>query len=183
MSRRVAEGPQGALDQGEGAHSEEALNAERRRLPMVKVEKSYVFEGPGGQAALLDLFEDRAQLSVCHFMFDPSWDEGCSSCSTGPGRDVAWPTRAPSRARHITGLTSRARHWKGSSVTRRARAGRSRAAHRTEETATTTSTSRWTAQSMLSRPHRARPKRRTGRSRRGARRRPRGGAGLLGLKE
>lgn len=51
---------------------------------MVKVEKNYVFEGPGGQAALLDLFEDRAQLSVCHFMFDPSWDEGCSSCSTGP---------------------------------------------------------------------------------------------------
>jgi predicted dithiol-disulfide oxidoreductase (DUF899 family) len=59
----------------------DALNAERRRLPMVKIDKGYVFEGPGGKVRLLDLFEGRRQLIVYHFMFDPSWDEGCPNCS------------------------------------------------------------------------------------------------------
>lgn len=59
----------------------DALNAERRRLPMVEIGKDYVFEGPDGAASLLDLFEGRRQLIVYHFMFDPSWDEGCPSCS------------------------------------------------------------------------------------------------------
>lgn len=57
------------------------VNAERRRLPMVRVEKGYTFDGPCGRASLLDLFEGRRQLVVYHFMFDPSWDEGCPSCS------------------------------------------------------------------------------------------------------
>jgi predicted dithiol-disulfide oxidoreductase (DUF899 family) len=48
---------------------------------MVEIDKDYVFEGPGGKAILLDLFEGRRQLIVDHFMFDPSWDEGCPSCS------------------------------------------------------------------------------------------------------
>ncbi len=61
----------------------DALNAERRRLPMVQIDKDYVFEGPDGKASLLDLFEGRRQLIVGHFMFDPSWDEGCPSCSAG----------------------------------------------------------------------------------------------------
>jgi predicted dithiol-disulfide oxidoreductase (DUF899 family) len=59
----------------------DALNAERRRLPMVEIVKPYLFEGPDGPATLLDLFEGRRQLAVYHFMFDPSWDSGCSSCS------------------------------------------------------------------------------------------------------
>ena len=59
----------------------DALNAERRRLPMVRVDKNYVFEGPHGPARLVDLFEGREQLIVYHFMFDPSWDAGCPSCS------------------------------------------------------------------------------------------------------
>jgi predicted dithiol-disulfide oxidoreductase (DUF899 family) len=59
------------------------LNAERRELPMVEVTKDYVFEGPDGPARLLDLFEGRAQLIVYHFMFDPSWEEGCPSCTAG----------------------------------------------------------------------------------------------------
>lgn len=59
----------------------DALNAERRRLPMVEVDKNYVFEGADGMASLLDLFEDRGQLLIYHFMFDPAWDEGCRSCS------------------------------------------------------------------------------------------------------
>jgi predicted dithiol-disulfide oxidoreductase (DUF899 family) len=61
----------------------DALNAERRRMPMVRIDKEYVFQGPDGPASLLDLFEGRRQLIVGHFMFDPSWDEGCSSCTAG----------------------------------------------------------------------------------------------------
>ena len=61
----------------------DAMSAERRRLPMVRIEKQYVFEGPDGKASLLDLFEGRRQLMVGHFMFDPSWEEGCPSCSAG----------------------------------------------------------------------------------------------------
>jgi predicted dithiol-disulfide oxidoreductase (DUF899 family) len=59
----------------------DALNAERRRLPMTEVAKPYVFAGRDGPAGLLDLFEGRSQLLVYHFMFDPEWDEGCESCS------------------------------------------------------------------------------------------------------
>jgi predicted dithiol-disulfide oxidoreductase (DUF899 family) len=57
------------------------LSAKRRSLPMVRVDKSYTFEGPDGTATLLDLFEGRRQLIIQHFMFDPEWDEGCSSCT------------------------------------------------------------------------------------------------------
>ena len=59
----------------------DALSAERRKLPMVKVEKDYLFEGPDGTVSLRDLFAGRRQLIVYHFMFDPDWDEGCPSCS------------------------------------------------------------------------------------------------------
>src|SRR3954466_15138354 len=61
----------------------DALNAERRRLPMVRIDKPYVFEGPGGETTLLDMFGGRRQLIVAHFMFHPDWDDGCSSCSAG----------------------------------------------------------------------------------------------------
>jgi predicted dithiol-disulfide oxidoreductase (DUF899 family) len=61
----------------------DALTADRRRLPMVRVDKEYVFEGPAGKVGLLDLFEGRRQLIVGHFMFEPSWDDGCPSCSAG----------------------------------------------------------------------------------------------------
>ncbi|MDQ1380039.1 MAG: hypothetical protein QOJ71_758 [Actinomycetota bacterium] len=61
----------------------DALNTERRELPMVEIDKDYVFEGPHGNASLLDLFEGRTQLVVVHFMFDPSWEDGCPSCTAG----------------------------------------------------------------------------------------------------
>jgi predicted dithiol-disulfide oxidoreductase (DUF899 family) len=61
----------------------DALCADRRMLPMVAIEKDYVFEGPEGKVGLLDLFEDRSQLIVGHFMFDPDWEDGCPSCSAG----------------------------------------------------------------------------------------------------
>lgn len=57
------------------------LNAKRREMPMVEIEKEYEFEGLGGKMSLLDLFENRRQLIVYHFMFDPDWEEGCPSCS------------------------------------------------------------------------------------------------------
>ncbi|MGO1718477.1 MAG: DUF899 domain-containing protein, partial [Halomonas sp.] len=60
----------------------DALNAERRKLPMVKMEKkSYAFQGDNGPASLLDLFEGRRQLIVYHFMFAPDWNAGCDGCS------------------------------------------------------------------------------------------------------
>ncbi|HKB92222.1 MAG TPA: DUF899 domain-containing protein [Opitutaceae bacterium] len=59
----------------------DALAAERRRLPMVEIDKDYSFGGPDGTVSLLDLFDGRRQLVVYHFMFDPSWDEGCPGCS------------------------------------------------------------------------------------------------------
>jgi predicted dithiol-disulfide oxidoreductase (DUF899 family) len=61
----------------------DALNVRRRELPMVEIDKSYVFEGPDGPASLLDLFEGRLQLILGHFMFDPAWVDGCPSCSAG----------------------------------------------------------------------------------------------------
>jgi predicted dithiol-disulfide oxidoreductase (DUF899 family) len=61
----------------------DALNVERRNLPMVKIEKDYVFEGPAGRVSLLNLFEGRLQLIIGHFMFDPRWEDGCPSCSAG----------------------------------------------------------------------------------------------------
>ena len=57
------------------------VNAERRRLPMVKVEKDYLFDGPDGKKSLAELFEGRRQLVVYHFMFDPEWDKGCPGCT------------------------------------------------------------------------------------------------------
>ncbi len=69
----------------EATHALDALAAERRRLPMVRIEKKYLFDGPKGKLTLLDLFEGRRQLLLYHFMFAPSvrgWpDAGCVGCS------------------------------------------------------------------------------------------------------
>lgn len=65
----------------EATRVQDALSAERRKLPMVEISKEYTFEGMDGKASLLDLFEGRRQLIIHHFMFDPSWDKGCPSCT------------------------------------------------------------------------------------------------------
>jgi predicted dithiol-disulfide oxidoreductase (DUF899 family) len=57
------------------------LNAERRRLPMVKIEKDYAFDGPKGCAALADLFEGNSQLIVQHVMYGPDWEAACPGCT------------------------------------------------------------------------------------------------------
>jgi len=55
----------------------DAVAAQRRQLPWVKVEKSYVFEGPNGKVTLADLFNGKSQLIVYHLMFGPDWQEAC----------------------------------------------------------------------------------------------------------
>jgi predicted dithiol-disulfide oxidoreductase (DUF899 family) len=57
------------------------LSQERRNLPWTAVDKEYVFEGPNGKETLSELFDGRSQLIIYHFMFDPSWNAGCPSCS------------------------------------------------------------------------------------------------------
>jgi predicted dithiol-disulfide oxidoreductase (DUF899 family) len=65
----------------EATRVRDELAAERRRLPRVRVDKDYVFEGPAGKVTLLDLFDSRRQLLLYHFMFGPNQDVGCDGCS------------------------------------------------------------------------------------------------------
>ncbi|MEV6602942.1 DUF899 domain-containing protein [Kutzneria sp. NPDC051319] len=60
---------------------QESVRTARQQLPMVRVDKKYVFRGADGEVSLPDLFEGRRQLIVYHFMFDPSWQQGCKWCS------------------------------------------------------------------------------------------------------
>ncbi len=68
-------------------HARDAMAAQRRRMPWMAVEKEYSFEGPGGKASLLDLFEGRRQLIVYRAFFEPGvfgWpDHACRGCSLG----------------------------------------------------------------------------------------------------
>lgn len=59
----------------------DAVAAERRQLPWVKVEKNYVFDVPSGKKTLADLFNGKSQLIIYHLMFGPEWQEACPSCS------------------------------------------------------------------------------------------------------
>jgi predicted dithiol-disulfide oxidoreductase (DUF899 family) len=65
----------------EFTRARDALSAERRALPWVKVEKTYMFDGPDGRESLSGLFAGRSQLLAYHFMYGPGWEEGCKSCS------------------------------------------------------------------------------------------------------
>jgi predicted dithiol-disulfide oxidoreductase (DUF899 family) len=62
-------------------HARDALAAERRALPWVKVEKDYVFDSKTGKVSLANLFEGRSQLMIYHFMYLPEWNAGCTGCS------------------------------------------------------------------------------------------------------
>jgi predicted dithiol-disulfide oxidoreductase (DUF899 family) len=62
--------------------AQDQLSAERRRLPMVKVDKNYTFDGPEGKVTLRDLFQGNRQLIVYHFMFGPDWEKGCPGCTS-----------------------------------------------------------------------------------------------------
>lgn len=74
----------------EATRANDVLRAERQKLPLVRVEKDYIFESPDGPVSLRKLFGDSPQLIVQHFMFAPEWEDGCPSCSyavdtLGPG--------------------------------------------------------------------------------------------------
>jgi predicted dithiol-disulfide oxidoreductase (DUF899 family) len=63
------------------SRARDELSRKRRDLPWEKVEKRYVFDGPGGKETLADLFSGKTQLIVYHFMLGPGWEAGCPSCS------------------------------------------------------------------------------------------------------
>ncbi|HEY1423972.1 MAG TPA: thioredoxin family protein [Candidatus Acidoferrum sp.] len=68
-------------EEKEFTRQRDAISAKRRALPWVKVEKNYVFDGPNGKTPLADLFREKSQLIVYHFMLGPGWEQGCPSCS------------------------------------------------------------------------------------------------------
>ena len=65
----------------EVTHELDALRAERRQLPWVRIEKPYVFAAPEGDCTLNDLFRGRSQLAIYHFMLTPGSDNVCRGCS------------------------------------------------------------------------------------------------------
>jgi predicted dithiol-disulfide oxidoreductase (DUF899 family) len=73
-----------------------AINAERRRLPMVRIDKKYVFEGPDGPVELKDLFGDSRQLIIQHVMLGHDWDDACPGCTAGVDE------LAPGHLRHLS---------------------------------------------------------------------------------
>ena len=86
----------------ESTHLRDAVNAERRRLPMVKVDKDYVFEGPDGEVRLKDMFEGRPQLYVHHFMWMDAVDRGCPSCTASADLSFTDADRALLASRGLT---------------------------------------------------------------------------------
>jgi predicted dithiol-disulfide oxidoreductase (DUF899 family) len=62
-------------------HQLEALHAERRRLPWVRIDKRYTFQGPEGALDLDDLFGRQSQLAIYHFMLTPGSHHVCPGCS------------------------------------------------------------------------------------------------------
>jgi predicted dithiol-disulfide oxidoreductase (DUF899 family) len=65
----------------DATRARDVLAAERRRLPRVRIEKDYTFDGPEGEVTLPDLFDGRTQLLLYHFMFGPNQEVGCDGCS------------------------------------------------------------------------------------------------------
>jgi predicted dithiol-disulfide oxidoreductase (DUF899 family) len=68
-------------EEKELTRARDRMNESRRKLPWVKVEKTYAFDTPEGKKTLAELFEGRSQLIVQHFMFGPEWEQGCVGCS------------------------------------------------------------------------------------------------------
>jgi predicted dithiol-disulfide oxidoreductase (DUF899 family) len=86
----------------EATHLKDAVNAQRRRLPMVRVDKDYVFEGPDGELRLIDMFEGRPQLYIHHFMWVDAVDEGCPSCTMAADLSFTEKDRALLHAKGVT---------------------------------------------------------------------------------
>jgi predicted dithiol-disulfide oxidoreductase (DUF899 family) len=61
--------------------SRDALAAKRRALPRYRIDKPYTFQSERGPLTLPQLFGERSQLIVYHFMYGADWQQGCKSCS------------------------------------------------------------------------------------------------------
>ena len=121
-------------------HLRDEISRQRRALPWEKVEKNYVFDGPRGKESLSDLFGERSQLIVYHFMFGPGWKEGCPSCSfLADGFDGAAVHLAH---RDVTFLGFRGRPYLRSKHSRSGWYGNSSGCRRSEMISTTTITCR-----------------------------------------
>lgn len=86
----------------EATRLRDAVNAQRRRLPMVRIEQDYAFHGPDGPVSLLELFEGRRQLYVHHFMWVDERDEGCPACSQAADINFTPPLLAQLHAHDVT---------------------------------------------------------------------------------
>jgi predicted dithiol-disulfide oxidoreductase (DUF899 family) len=84
VSREEWEAARGELLQREKEHTRVAddLARERRGLPWVAIEKEYVFDAGDGPRTLAELFDGRSQLLIYHFMFGPTYEAGCPTCSS-----------------------------------------------------------------------------------------------------
>jgi predicted dithiol-disulfide oxidoreductase (DUF899 family) len=71
------------LKEKQHTRERDALSADRRRMPMVEVDKDYAFEGPDGKVSLADLFGEYRQLIIQHVMFGPDWEAACPGCTAG----------------------------------------------------------------------------------------------------
>jgi predicted dithiol-disulfide oxidoreductase (DUF899 family) len=100
----------------------DAINTRRRELPMVAIEKDYVFDSANGTMRLIDLFEGRPQLIIYHFMFHPEWDEGCPSCTAGTD-ELSSGFLEHLHIRDTTYAMVSRHRWPGSSGGRRRRDG------------------------------------------------------------
>ena len=69
------------VSEKEATRLRDKVNAERLALPWVRVDEAYAFETPAGRRTLADLFDERGQLIVYHFMLGPGWAAGCPGCS------------------------------------------------------------------------------------------------------
>ncbi len=123
----------------DATRARDALAAERRRLPVVRIEQDYAFDAPHGKARLLDLFEGRRQLLLYHFMFGPNQEAGCNGCSMFVDQ-VGHLAHLHARGTSFA-LVSRAPLAKIEAY-RSAWAGRSRGCRRSRATSTSTSVSR-----------------------------------------
>jgi predicted dithiol-disulfide oxidoreductase (DUF899 family) len=84
VSRDEWDAARGQLLEREKEHTRRAdeLARQRRELPWVAIEKEYVFDGDGGPRTLVELFDGRSQLLIYHFMFGPTYQAGCPTCSS-----------------------------------------------------------------------------------------------------
>jgi len=138
--------PQGAAHRGEGDDAaRDALNTKRRLLPMGEGRQARTrSRAPMAPSACSTCSTAGGQLIVQHFMFDPSWDEGCPSCTAGSDEISDGLQTHLNAQRHELRSSSRGHRSRSSRSTRRNGAGGSRGTRRSAPTSTMTSTSRST---------------------------------------